>query len=1047
MSLLLRTIESFPLGRTTEQLFALLDIDFEPKKRQAIMAELDQLASGGRISRGRDGRWRALPPLPNVVRRNPTTRTNPPETADVLTAAPATFREQALDEEEQGAQQEATAKVDPAALLRYWRAALRADPRGAITETPERHGINWHLMTGTGPLVAAEQNTLAITLKTDDLEPGFRQTLLSRAANEQTLALGWPMAVGRKSGTNAIWPVGLMSVQWERSGTDLVLSVDSRDVLINPDWVRGSARSAGLSTLALHALFASADGEPLAFDDFVDRLREAMAGQLRGRLTDRHFVSTLEPAKTGLYNLAGLFLPTESSFTAGAVRDLDAIAAWQTDRLGETALAPILGIDQRGQTPVISAIQTDALNAEQIAAVRKACSAPLTVVTGPPGTGKSQAIVAMAASVLAAGGFVLVASKNHQALEAVEERLGKIAPETDFLVRTIDPERDIDQSFVDVLRQLTVSQTSTGQPVDRELQSRLATMALQRNEALDNGDRFAALHCEIGSLLERIALRESHLGDAPPAPSDPKRRSFLDWLIRLFAALRRNRPLQGSPDAEGAPTETLKAHLATLRAQAESLRPLKDPVDLSQQIVDIARPVLQSLLNARASLSPAMQQELADALSELEFSGRDIRNSGDLMRRVTRHRPLWLVSVLGAPKRIPLEPALFDLVIFDEASQCDIASALPLFARARRAVVVGDNRQLSFIPQIGLVQDRNLMLAQGLPSQGMARFAQSRQSLFDMASRVPRAEKILLRDQYRSVEGIVDYISESFYSNMLRPAYDASRMKPVPGMKPGLAWTDVPGAAVAAQGNANPAEVAAITKHLRQLLVDQGYDGSVGVISPFRQQVLALKEAIEAAIPEPVAQTAELRIGTVDAFQGQERDLVLFSPCVSPTSPQSATTFLNKDARRLNVAISRARFAAHVFGDLTYARSGANPKLARLAARATEPRAKATTNPFDSEWERRVFHALRGIGLDPIPQYEIAGRRLDFALFGASGIKLDLEVDGRLWHEDSQGRRKVSDHWRDHQLKSLGWRVRRFWVDELSKDMEGCLELVKRDLS
>jgi very-short-patch-repair endonuclease len=58
-----------------------------------------------------------------------------------------------------------------------------------------------------------------------------------------------------------------------------------------------------------------------------------------------------------------------------------------------------------------------------------------------------------------------------------------------------------------------------------------------------------------------------------------------------------------------------------------------------------------------------------------------------------------------------------------------------------------------------------------------------------------------------------------------------------------------------------------------------------------------------------------------------------------------------------------------------------------------------------------------------------------------------LEVDGRQFHETADGRRKQSDYWRDHQLKSLGWRVRRFWVDELARNMEACLDLVERDLS
>jgi superfamily I DNA and/or RNA helicase len=408
---------------------------------------------------------------------------------------------------------------------------------------------------------------------------------------------------------------------------------------------------------------------------------------------------------------------------------------------------------------------------------------------------------------------------------------------------------------------------------------------------------------------------------------------------------------------------------------------------------------------------------------------------------------LWLASILGTPRRIPLDDGLFDLVIFDEASQCDIATAIPLFARAKRAVVVGDDKQLSFIPQLGQAQDRNLMQAQGLPVSRMGRLAQSRRSLFDFASRIPDVARITLRHQYRSAGPIVDYISENFYGGQLATSYDPTTMIVPAGQKPGISWENVSAPSVPQNGNVNLAEVSAIVRHLKILLMDQDYQGSIGIISPFRAQVLALEEAVRSAIPEPRKIAAELKVGTVDGFQGQERDLVLFSPCVGPRSPQSGITFFQRDARRLNVAISRARAVAMIFGDLEFARSGKSKALQRLAAKATEPRVSSGEGVFDSEWERRVYHALKQRNLEPFPQHEIAGRRLDVALFGKNGVKLDLEVDGRRWHETADGQRKTSDLWRDHQLKSMGWRVRRFWVDELSNDMEGCLDIIERELA
>ena len=211
-------------------------------------------------------------------------------------------------------------------------------------------------------------------------------------------------------------------------------------------------------------------------------------------------------------------------------------------------------------------------------------------------------------------------------------------------------------------------------------------------------------------------------------------------------------------------------------------------------------------------------------------------------------------------------------------------------------------------------------------------------------------------------------------------------------------------------------------------------------------QVHAIETALRATLPVDLVERSGLRVATVDGFQGQERDLILFSPTVCAGSAQSGVVFLQREWRRLNVAISRARVAVHIFGDLEYARSGKIATLQKLAARSTEPRKRSGEGVFDSEWERVVDAALRHRGLDPKPQYEVAGRRLDFALFGGERVKLDLEVDGRIFHQDSDGNRKLDDIWRDHQMRSMGWKIRRFWVDELKQDMEGCLDLVEQDL-
>lgn len=1029
----------------------MLGTTFRNEERLALLAELETLLAQGLIRRQANGRWVPIAsvPQPTDQARPGGKELSPIAEATTLVAAPFVRSDLAAEQLPDEADGDA-APIPPQALLRYWRSALRSDPRGTITEAFDRHGAVWHLISGKGGLVPDDGQVVRLRIALDALADDFRAALIRREANENALAIGWPLAIGRRTGVPAIWPIGLIAADWRRTEGFLEIEIAADDVLVNPAWLRGAARSAGWKAADLEAIFAQADGIGLEAQEFLARLRDAAASHIRGPLTGAALASQIDTAAQGVFDAAALFLPEDSSFTAGAVRDLDAIAEWPEAQLARTALGPLLGLGSAFAPTALPAINVGSLNAEQIAAVRSACSNPLTVVTGPPGTGKSQAIVSMAASVLLAGGTVLVASKNHQALDAVQDRLGTLAPDAPFIVRTLDPAHDIDRSFASVLAELVQGHAGRARPLDIGLKERLDALATVRAEGLDLLARRGALECEIAEHLDRIAAHQ-RFAVAKPAPPAAEAAPETGGLARLLALLRRlfaGAPKAMTPQATSlSALEALEAALARLRSARDALAEPPDVIALTEDIAALAQAVLAAQLTTRANLSLDDRDQLDQAKADLDFMGVRASPPPDLIRAVLAHRPLWLVSVLGAPKRLPLEEGLFDLVIFDEASQCDIASALPLFARARRAVVVGDNRQLNFIPQLGQAQDRNLMQAQGLPVARISRFAQSRQSLFDFVQRMPEAERILLRQQYRSVGPIVDYISHEFYGSALKTAYDPKTIRAPDSLKPGLAWAHVPPPAVLEGQNVNRAEVRAITAHVETLLVREGYTGTLGVTSPFRGQVHAIEQAVRAAIPAHKLEAAEFRVATVDGFQGQERDVILFSATLTATSPMSAVSFVQKDHRRLNVAISRARAVAHVFGDLDFARAGKVRTLARLAAAATEPRKRSGEGVFDSDWERIMFHALEARGLKPMPQYDVAGRRLDFALFGSGEIKLDLEVDGRQFHETADGLRKSSDLWRDHQLKSLGWRVRRFWVDELARDMEACLDLVERDLS
>lgn len=1030
MSIVERTLAAFPRGRTTSQLVRLLDIEFDADARKSLFSELSELLRAQRLEQRQNGAWHLHNPQIESARRHSAA----PRKVDSIEldfdtdiyAVNAIYTQVQIDTSEL-VLSGSDLPPQPAEILRYYRATLRDDPRGRTTLNIEQHGINWHLICGAGPVAPAGEGVRRIEIATDTIPSSLREAMARREEQERSLAIGWPLAVLPVNGVPRVVPVALYAAHWSRADNKLCIDIDVHEPIVNPVFASALSRVTSWSTTDLDRIL-DVGTQPAAIDRLLDVLHEIASSMIRRKITGHALDATLSLSSDGIYDAAAIVLPTDSTFTAGSVRDLDTIAQWPQAAIAETALGAFLGME-RTEREGVAALNAGPANPEQLAGLSAACNTPFSVVTGPPGTGKSEAIVSMVASVLLAGGSVMVASKNHQALDAVEGRLTAIAPNVPFAVRALDPAREIDTDFKDVLAELVADGPALQPPRNHEDWVAICNKARQRDMAIAAEDERRDLEFRLADIQDRLDA-----GLRREVEPTSEHHSFINRLLDFL--LRRKHAL-------AAPFVSTEAEMAALRADRLKIKDYGLSCELAGEVAKMVRAHLPQALAEQTAVSASVRAKLLQHYDVFRLEGGRARVDGTLARDILKHRPLWLASILGAPKRIPLTNGLFDLVIFDEASQADIASAIPLMARAKRMVVVGDDRQLSGIKGVSRAADVALMRANGLSVSQMGRFAQSNHSLFDAAVRVPNATHTLLTRQYRSAGPIVDYVSQEFYGGALQAHYDPSSLHAPNGQKPGLAWSDVP--ARLENGQVNRAEVEKIAAHVHDLLVNQNYEGSIGVISPFRAQVHALQLAVRAQVPALLLESSDLRIATVDGFQGQERDLILFSPTLGSGSTVAQRNFVAGDLRRLNVAISRARAVAHIFGDLNFAKTGKITALARLARRATEPSQRSGEGVFDSDWERRVDFALRARGLKPVPQYEIAGRRLDFALF-AGDVKLDLEVDGRRWHLDQDGLRKSSDIWRDAQLKALGWRIRRFWVDELAENMENCIDLIERDL-
>jgi very-short-patch-repair endonuclease len=438
----------------------------------------------------------------------------------------------------------------------------------------------------------------------------------------------------------------------------------------------------------------------------------------------------------------------------------------------------------------------------------------------------------------------------------------------------------------------------------------------------------------------------------------------------------------------------------------------------------------------------------------------------DLAGKVSKALPCWAVTSLSVRGRIPLKAGEFDLVVIDEASQCDIASALPLLFRAKRAVIIGDPQQLRHISRLSNQRDQALMVKHSLLDTMGPSWSYRANGFYDLAaSRITSDSVVVLRDHHRSHAAIINFSNEFFYGGRLRVATNYSRLKRPSG--PAVRWVDVKGRVVRPlTGSAfNQEEAAAVVDELRRLVVEQRFPGEIGVVTPFRAQANRIDELVRQDDALSAVLAARNFIAeTAHRFQGDERDVILFSPVVSSGMPDTATGFLDSQGNIFNVGITRARGALIFVGDATACAASSVGYLSAFAKYvadlSTRPESDANTQsePPDtgtvypivsrpervSDWEKKLYAALVEAGFRPHVQYEVDRYALDFALIRSNGRKLNIEVDGEHYHRDWDGELVRHDQLRNLRMIELGWDVMRFWVYQVRDDLPGCVRKVEQ---
>lgn len=425
---------------------------------------------------------------------------------------------------------------------------------------------------------------------------------------------------------------------------------------------------------------------------------------------------------------------------------------------------------------------------------------------------------------------------------------------------------------------------------------------------------------------------------------------------------------------------------------------------------------------------------------------------GDAMSRLA---PCMLMSPLSIAQYLPADHALFDLVIFDEASQIAPWDAIGSIARGKQVVVAGDPRQM---PPTSFFNRGT--------SAGEDDTEEDLESILDecLGAGIPSHR---LSWHYRSRhESLIAFSNHSYYDNELT-TFPAAETR-----ASAVEWRRVPGVYAKGKGRNNPLEAKAIVAEIVKRLTDPAFAASgksIGIITLNSEQQKLVSDLLDQARTEhpeiephfQLDRAEPVVVKNLETVQGDERDVIVLGIGYGPTEPGAKVMSmnfgpLNREGgwRRLNVAVTRARQEMLIFTsfapsmiDLNRTSARAVHDLRRFIEFAERgPRALAeavhgSLGTYDSPFEQYVADGLRAKGWNVVPQIGVSRYRIDLGIVHPDrpgDYLVGVECDGATYHSAATARDR--DKVRSAILHGLGWKLLRVWSTEWWVDRDGALD-------
>lgn len=408
--------------------------------------------------------------------------------------------------------------------------------------------------------------------------------------------------------------------------------------------------------------------------------------------------------------------------------------------------------------------------------------------------------------------------------------------------------------------------------------------------------------------------------------------------------------------------------------------------------------------------------------------------------------PVWIMTLAHAVDSLDFQGPRFDVVIVDEASQCDLLGML-LLGIAKEAIVVGDDKQVSPSAVGEVLAYTQKLIDEHLRELPTPDLFTGKLSLYDIANQSFR-QQVRLTEHFRSAEDIIAFSNHLSYGGTIRPLRDTSTIRRLPHV---LAHRVAGGQR---RGDVNPVEALEVASLVVAALEQPEYrNASVGVISLLKErQAVEIERVLIRRLSPAVYDNARILCGAPPQFQGDERDVVFLSMV---DSGGEGLLTLRRDSdteKRYNVAASRARDQMWVVHSLDPMRNLQEQDLrSRLLRHIAEPGAASRQRQeidaaADSEFERQVGKLLTDAGYRVKPQWRVGSLRIDLVVVGAHGKRAAIECDGDRYHTLE---RLKDDLDRQMVLERLpgGWRFIRIRGTEFFRDPAATMDRVMAQLT